>query len=319
MSIFLAALMVAFGLFLLCKGADWLIEAASGLAHKIGVSPLIIGLTIVAFGTSLPELIVSVLAAISGNGEIAFGNVLGSNIANVFLILGLAASIKALSIKQSTINFEMPLAIMAAILMMMMAKDQVISFANGLVFLLGFGVFFIYIILSSINQAKKTQQLSIKPLKKHNNVFLILGLVALAFGGKLTVEGASQIASALGLTQELIGLTIVAVGTSLPELVTSIVGVIKGETDLVIGNIVGSNLFNTFWILGVTSMIMPIEISGRLSFDLWLNIGTFILILVFTYINKTKFLINRWQGGLLFSCYIFYLVIILGRELSWFW
>ncbi|MDO5561868.1 MAG: calcium/sodium antiporter [bacterium] len=318
MSVLLAAVMVAFGLLLLWRGADWLVSGASAIAKGFGVPSIVIGLTVVAFGTSLPELLVSVLAAVKGNSAIAFGNVLGSNIANVLLIFGVCLLIANLPMKKNTIKVEVPLAITAALMLLLFSPDGQLSTTDGIALLIGFAIFFTYTIFSAYKgKNEESQAKKIAPSLNRNQAvraffLIIIGLAALAWGGNLTVDGASAIAAYFGLSQALIGLTIVAVGTSLPELVTSIVGVTKGETDLVIGNIVGSNIFNTWWILGLSTIIKNIQIEGDFRLDLWLNVTTFILVMIFAFLGKPKYTLKRWQGAIflvLYAAYVGFLVV----------
>lgn len=331
MSIWLAIFLVIFGLTSLWKGADWLVSGASTIAKNLGVPAIVIGLTIVAFGTSLPELLVSLLAAIRGNSAIAFGNVLGSNIANVFLILGLSLLMTNLPIKKNTLKIEVLLALAAAVMMLIFSPDGVLSTLDGLALMFGFIIFFTYTIFS-VYKGKKSQDNDEKTVKKINlekdllekrnfanksflkSGFLIIsGLLALAVGGNWTVDGASAIAQAFGLSQALIGLTIVAIGTSLPELVTVIVGTIKGETDLVIGNIIGSNIFNTWWILGLSALINNIKIEGNFSIDLWLNAIAFVLVFAFAFWGKPKYALKKWQGLIFLAIYIAYIWFLIIR------
>ncbi len=321
MEIFIAILMVVAGLVLLVKGADWLIDGASKIAKSFGVPPIVIGLTIVAFGTSLPELLVSVLSAISGNSEIAFGNVVGSNIANVLLIFGVCALISHLPMKKNTLRVEIPLAIAAAVMLLLFSPDGTLSTWDGLILLAGFAIFFTYTIFvarrASENNSVTHEKTTKIPLSKKELVktifFIILGLAGLALGGNFTVNGASSIAATFGLSQALIGLTVVAIGTSLPELVTAIVGTLKKETDLVIGNIVGSNIFNTWWILGLSTVISNIRLSQSFTLDLWLNLATFVLVFIFAFIGKPKHAINRWQGAILLALYLTYMGFLIYR------
>lgn len=318
MSILLAAAMVALGLLLLWRGADWLVGGASTIAKSFGVPPIVIGLTVVAFGTSLPELLVSVLAAVKGSSAIAFGNVLGSNIANVFLIFGVCLLIANLPMKKNTVKLEIPLAIMASLMLLIFSPDGQLSTTDGVALLIGFAVFFSYTLISAYrgkelkNQTKKTVPGLSRNQVARAGFLIVIGLLALAWGGNLTVDGASAIAAYFGLSQALIGLTIVAVGTSLPELVTAIVGTIKGETDLVIGNIVGSNIFNTWWILGLSTVIKNIQIEGDFRLDLWLNVTAFVLVLIFAFLGKPKYALKRWQGAIflvVYAAYVGFLVV----------
>ncbi len=320
MSIWLAIFLLILGLIFLWKGAGWLVSGASAIAKNFGVPTIVIGLTIVAFGTSLPELLVSLLSAIKGNSAIAFGNVLGSNIANVFLIFGISLLIANLPMKKNTLKIEIPLALGAAIMMLIFSPDGVLSTSDGISLMIGFVIFFVYIIFSTYKGKKETivitEDEKEEPKQKNllkSSFAIISGLLALTIGGNWTVDGASAIAQALGLSQALIGLTIVAVGTSLPELVTSIVGTIKGETDLVIGNIVGSNIFNTWWILGLSTLIKNIRIEGDFQIDLWLNVTTFVLVLIFAFWGKPKNSLKKWQGLIFLMIYIAYIWFLIVR------
>ncbi len=320
MSIWWAIFLVLLGLLCLWKGADWLVDGASEIASSLGVPAIVIGLTIVAFGTSLPELLVSVLSAIRGNSDIAFGNVIGSNIANVLLIFGISALIRNLPIKKSTLKVEIPLAIVAAAMLLFFSPDGVLSTYDGLALLGGFGVFFIYTIASARKENNQKQVKSknekaknekIKKVKDSKKIWyasgkLIIGLIVLALGGEWTVNGATTIAQILGWSEALIGATIVAVGTSLPELVTCVIGTLKNEMDLVIGNIVGSNIFNTWWILGLSTVIKNINVQGNFGPSLWLNLFTFVLVIIFAFWGKPKYALKRWQGGIFLVMYILY-------------
>jgi cation:H+ antiporter len=306
-----------------------LVDGASAIARGFGVPPIMIGLTIVAFGTSLPELIVSTSAALGGNSDIAFGNVLGSNIANIFFILGVTLLIGIVAVEKNTVRVEIPIGILAAVLMYVFAPDGVVSRADGIILLLCFLGFFIYTIKSAMAGSKKDKDLAVGKSKKRKKVklgksllLIGLGLVILAMGADFTIDGASKIASLLGLSQIMIGLTIVAVGTSLPELVTSVVGALKKETEIVVGNLVGSNIFNTLWILGVTSVITPVGVERGLEFDLIMNILTFVLVFLCVVVFRNKkqgnYVLQRWQGGLLLLGYVIYMIVIINRELHFF-
>jgi cation:H+ antiporter len=255
MSIALAILMLVGGLAALIKGADWLVDGASSLARRLGISPIVIGLTIVAFGTSAPELIVNLVAAFRGNTDIAIGNIVGSNIANVLLILGIAGLITPLVVKKNTVWKEIPLALLACILVLIMASDAVLTgrSANTLdridgIVLIAFFIIFLYYTFGISKVEAEGEDVETHPLTPTIG-WIIAGLALLVVGGKFAVDGATEIATSLGISERLIGLTVVAVGTSLPELLTSAVAASKGKADIAIGNVVGSNIFNVFWIL----------------------------------------------------------------------
>ncbi len=311
------------GIFLLIKGADYLVDGSSSLAKKFKVPTLVIGLTIVAFGTSMPELVVNVLAALSDSGDIAFGNVVGSNIANILLILGITASIGSIKVQHSTTWKEIPFSLLAAIVLLVFAStmfldklalSSILRF-EGILLLLFFGIFLYYVFeLAKRNKSQmEDDKLEIKKLSSMKILLYILGgLVALYFGGKWTVEGAVALARLIGMSEYFISLTIVAVGTSLPELITSIIAALKGDSDMAIGNVVGSNIFNIFWILGVSSLIAPIAIPAFAIIDLWVLLGTTFLLFLFIFIGK-KHELERWQGIVFVLMYIIYIIYLIMR------
>jgi len=311
------------GIFLLVKGADYLIKGSSSLANKIGIPTLVIGLTIVAFGTSMPELIVNIFAAIRGSAEVAFGNIIGSNIANILLVLGLVAIIHPIKLKISTVWKEIPFSFLAVVVLFISSNYLLIDKINissltrvsGLIML----CFFIIFIYYSIEMAKKSRKELDKKdvgIKKYNNfkIFLMImgGLIGLYFGGKWVVDGAIFIAQKIGISKFLISATIVAIGTSLPELVTGVVAARRKEDDLAVGNSVGSNIFNIFWILGITAIIAPVIIPNFINTDIIiLGLITFLLF-IFLFIGK-RHEIERWQGIMFLLFYIAYIIFITIR------
>ncbi len=308
-------ILLLIGFLLLVKGADYFVEGASGIARFFKIPSLIIGLTIVAFGTSAPEAAVSISAAINGNNGIAIGNVLGSNIFNIGFILGLAAMIYPLKVDISTIKKEIPLTLVGAVLLFVFAWDSVlgsskvwiISRNEGIAFLILF-IIFIYYILESVSMSRETlkaeESLPHKNLNiKSSSFFTVAGLIGVIVGGRLVVSSASSIATSLGMSQTLIGLTIVAVGTSLPELVTCIIAARKKESDIVVGNIVGSNIFNALFVIGASSVLHPIPVDPNLFFDLILNIILTIALLVFSVTGRK---LIKFEGFVLFSLYAVY-------------
>jgi cation:H+ antiporter len=314
----LVYLLFFIGFVLLIKGADFLVDGASSVAKKLKISNIVIGLTIVAFGTSAPELIVNIMASIKGNSDLAIGNVVGSNIANILLILGISAVIYPLAVKKGTVLKEIPLSLLAAVSLWFMVNDSLIDNASasvlsridGFILLMFFSIFLYYTFGISKVEGKEEK---VKEFKTATSIlFVLIGIVFLTIGGKWIVDGAIIIAQQLGMSEALIGLTIVAVGTSLPELATSAVAAYKKNPDIAIGNVVGSNIFNIFWILGVSSLIKPIVFSAELNFDIYfLGVATSFLFLSM-FIGK-KHLLERWQGILFLLTYVAYLVFLIIR------
>jgi len=310
------------GLVLLLKGADYLVDGSSSLAKKLKVPTLVIGLTIVAFGTSMPELIVNIIAALKGSGDIAFGNIVGSNIANILLILGLTSIIRNLKVQHSTTWKEVPFSLLAVVVLFVFASKltldrldihSVLRF-EGIILILFFIIFLYYVFeLARRNKNQlEDNKLEIKKLSNWKIWFYIVGgLAALYFGGQWVVDGAISLARLLGLSEYFISLTIVAVGTSLPELITSIIATLKKDDDLAVGNIVGSNIFNIFWILSVSAIITPIILPSFAIIDLAVLFVTTLLLFLFMFIGK-KHELERWQGVifiLLYIVYIYYLIV----------
>lgn len=298
------------GFVILTLGAESLVRGASSIALKLGLSPLIIGLTIVAFGTSAPELAVSIKSAVAGNSGIALGNVIGSNIANIGLILGITALIRPIKIESQMVKRDIPIMIAASLLFWGLLLDDGLSFIDGailttlLVTYLSYSYFTADKQTSAENEAEaagQSQWLSI--------IFIIVGISMLVGGGILFVDGAVALAQSFGISEIIVGLTIVAIGTSMPELVTSIVAALKGQSDIAIGNVVGSNLFNILGILGVTALIHPIIGNDISALDWQVMIGLAVMLLPFAY---TGLRIGRREGAILvlgYLAYISYLVI----------
>lgn len=313
-------ILLLLGFIFLIKGADFLVEGASSIARKWGVSPLVIGLTVVAFGTSMPELMVSLLSSINGSSDLAIGNVVGSNIANTLLILGVAAVIFPLKVTSGTVWKEIPLSLLAVLVLAVLANDALIDGASssaltridGLAFLSFFLIFLYYTF--GISKIKDSDEEDGIPTHKIYVALgmVLLGLTGLMIGGNWVVTSSSEIAKTLGLSEKLIGLTIVAIGTSLPELFTSAIAAYKHRADIAIGNVVGSNIFNVFFVLGTSSSIHSISYAPALNFDLMVaGIATAILFL-FMFIGKSHSL-DRWQGAIFILLYIAYLVFLVLR------
>jgi len=315
----LTYILFVLGFIFLIKGADLLVDGSSSIATRLGVSNLVIGLTIVSFGTSAPELLVNIIASFQGASDIGIGNILGSNIANIFLILGVAALIYPLRIKSSTTWKEIPLNFLAAIVLFLMANDllidkmpaSILSRIDGMILILFFIIFMYY----SVGLAK-SEEANHSNYKKYSTseavVLTIVGCVGLAFGGKWVVDGAIEIASAFGLSEALMGLTIVAIGTSLPELATSAVAAYKKNTDIAIGNVVGSNIFNIFWVLGISATIRPLPFSQMINTDILVFIFATLLLFIFSFTGGKK-RIERVEGGIFVAAYIAYIVFLVIR------
>lgn len=322
---FLEILLLLVGFVVLIKGADFLVSGASSAAKKYGISNLAIGLTVVAFGTSMPELIVSLLSAINGKNDASFGNVIGSNNFNLLFILGVAGLIYPLVVHRNTVKWEVPLSLVAAGVLYLLVNDKlvwgatdvpegydgVLSRLDSIVLLLFFSGFLFYI-YRTMKQAPETEQGEIKIYKTSIAIVLIIaGLVMLIFGGQLVVDNAIAIAHRYGLSEKLIGLTILAAGTSLPELATSTVAAYRKNTDIAIGNVVGSNIFNIFFILGITGVIHPINYNAAMNFDLKLLGAATILLMIFMFTLNTRKL-DRWEAALMLAGYIVYTVVLVN-------
>jgi len=324
MNIFDISLFVI-GFIFLIKGADFLVDGASAIAKKLKVSDLIIGLTIVAFGTSAPELIVNIFASAQGNTQIAIGNILGSNIINIFVILGISSIIFPLLVTKGTVWKEIPFCLFATILFGILANDNLIfrnniteiSRLDGFVLIIFFLFFIFYILNTARKQRNENKDKSALDIKQYNYLksflFIIIGLIALNIGAKWVVDGAVEVASFLGVSQSLIALTIVALGTSLPELATSAMAAFKKNTDIAIGNIVGSNIFNILLILGISSMIRPLKFNIASNIDIIIAILAPLLLFITMFTGRKKHVLELWEGMLFLFIYLVYLIFVVYR------
>lgn len=312
-------LLLIVGLALIVKGADWLTNGASDVARKFNVSELMIGLTIVALGTSTPEFVVSAISAINGNPELAIGNVVGSNIINVLFILGITAIICPLKVEKQVVNKDIPWSLLAATLFLIVASgvfingdvENIISRQSGLILLCVFITFLYYSILTAKNNVSSTteEEEVAKPQPLWKSILLIiLGLAGLVFGGDFFVDSASEIAIVLGLSKSIVGLTIVAIGTSLPELATSIAAAIKGKAGMAIGNVVGSNIFNILFILGACATITPLKMGGITGIDLLVQLACTLLIWFFA---RTSYRLSKIEGVMLTLTYVAYVTYLI--------
>lgn len=307
----LNTVLIVLGIILVLWGADRMTEGSVALAERFNVSQLTIGLTIVAMGTSLPEFCVSLVSALKGTPDLAVGNIVGSNIFNALLIVGVAAMVTPINITLTTVRKDIPFALVASVLLMMMCFDGKISRLNGAILLAMFAIFMV-ITFKTAGQDPQTQN-DDKPAKKPMKlwlcvVFIIAGLGALILGSELFVNGATKVATLLGVSQAVIGLTIVAGGTSLPELATSVVAARKGNSGIAIGNVLGSNVFNILFILGVTGVISPMHMQGITMMDLSVMVTAMIMLWLFSY---TKLTLERWEGAVLTATFLIYLGYLL--------
>ncbi|MCF8368614.1 MAG: calcium/sodium antiporter [Bacteroidales bacterium] len=302
----------------LILGATWLVDGASAIAKKRHISNLVIGLTIVAFGTSSPELVVNILAATSGNSGFSFGNVVGSNIINILIILGLSAVVYPMAVKSPTIWIEIPLCLLSAVILLIIANDvyldgsdgSTISRVDGLM-LIGFFLVFMYYMWFAMKRGDDEHDIRLKEMSSTKSVVLVVvGMIILAGGGQVIVYFASKFAVDYGISDRIIGLTILSIGTSLPELSTSMVAAFKKNVDISIGNIIGSNLFNTFLILGVSSTIQPIKLDIGSNLDLLVNILATILVFVFVFTRRGR-KIDRLEGSVMVLVYVVYMFFVL--------
>lgn len=310
------SLLLLFGFIILVKSADWLVVGASALAKRYSVSDLAIGLTIVAFGTSAPELVVNIFAAVQNHQEIAYSNVIGSNIFNLFAILGIAGLITPIVVQSSTVWKEIPISFIAIVILFLFSNDFIqsqshtLSRVDGLALLVLFSLFLLYV-YKQLKVQKETIEINVKVIPTWKTItYIAIGLVGLVIGGRLITINAVEIAHLFNISEKVIGLTIVAVGTSLPELATSVVAAIKKNNDIAVGNIIGSNIFNIFLILGVSSTLNPIVYRKDFNLDLYfLSIGTLILFMAMFTGKKKK--LDRWEAALLLLLYILYVLFLI--------
>lgn len=318
----LSVMFFVVGIGLLVAGGDALVRGASALAARLGVAPVAIGMTVVAFGTSAPELVVNLSAALGGKSEIGFGNVVGSNIANIGLLVGMTALIAPLTVNSVIVAREIPMMVLATLLAIVLGMDawlggghSAFGRGDGLALLLLFGVF-VYYTLAEVLRGRGDDALVIESGAQmrvssglaRSAALIVLGLVVLVVGSELAVRGATGIARALGMSDVVIGLTIVAVGTSLPELATSVVAARKGAVDMAVGNIVGSNIFNLLFIYGLTMAIAPATVPDSGGIDLLVALGFAIALLVMAWTGNRR--VTRGEGGALICCYAAYVIYL---------
>lgn len=317
----LTYILFVLGFVILISGANLLVEGSASIAKKLSIPSIVIGLTVVSFGTSAPEFIVNIFSTVQGNTDIAIGNILGSNIVNILLILGVSSVIYPLATKENTVWKEIPLSLLAAILLGVMVNDKLIdggTFSgltriDGVVFL-AFFIIFLYYTFGISKVSGENTDLEIKEMTHmKSSLYVAGGLLGLVFGGKWIVDGAIKIAEGFNVSQSLIGLTVVAIGTSLPELATSAVAAYKKQTDIAIGNVVGSNIFNIFWVLGFSSLIRPLPFSKNSDVDIMITILSSLILFLIMFIGK-KHTVERWQGILMIIIYVGYVAYLIGTK-----
>lgn len=301
--------LLALGFVLLGKGADWFVEGAAGIAAKFGIPQLVIGLTIVAMGTSAPEAAVSIAASLKGSADITIGNVVGSNIMNILVILGCASVITPLMLARSTARIEIPFVIAITALLYFQGMDGVISFFDGIVLCVGFVVYLLYLYRMAVNSAPPEEEEQGEEMSLSKCILWTLGgLAVIIAGSNVTVNAATAIAVFMGLSERIIGLTIVALGTSLPELFTSVTAARKGNADIAIGNIVGSNIFNILFVVALSALIVDIPFDKAFSFDSYVAIAAAVLLWLCVLPRER---LARWAGALMlvsYGAYLWYII-----------
>lgn len=309
MELMIKWVLLAVGFAMLVKGADWFVDGAAGIADRFGVPQLVIGLTIVAMGTSAPEAAVSITAALRGNAGITIGNIVGSNILNILIILGVTAAIVAVPVARSTIRCEIPYMIgMTGLLLVFGYTEKQVSFLEGIFLWIAFLIYLAYLMHMAMKDKQETEQKKEKLPVWKLLLLAIGGLILVVSGSDVTVDAATAIAERAGLSQRLIGLTIVALGTSLPELFTSVSAAIKGNSDIAIGNIVGSNVFNILFVVGTTALITPVGFEKKFVLDTLIAVGAGALLLICV---RKKAQLKRPAGILMLLCYGGYLIYLL--------
>jgi cation:H+ antiporter len=336
MDLFLSLVLLIVGFVVLIKGADFLVDGASAVAKKFDISDIIIGLTIVSFGTSAPELVVNIAAAWEGKNDMIIGNVLGSNIFNTCLIVGVAGMIYPLAVQRATVRQELPFSIFIVVLMFLLANDALlwgtdsfISHIDGWIILALFGVFLYYIYRNSKNKDIAGIDAEVDAIETMSTgksaLWVIGGMIGLVLGGKLVLDNAVVFAQYFGMTERVIGLTVIAIGTSLPELATSVVAALKKNSDIAVGNVVGSNIFNILLVLGVSAAIAPtpIHYDTAANFDIYFLIGSTLLLTFFLFVGTrikpsaggaATYTIDRWQAALLFIAVVVYIIYLLVNQ-----
>lgn len=305
MTIIFDILFIILGVWCVLKGADYLTEGAAAVARRMHIPEMIIGLTIVAAGTSAPELFVSVVSALKGTSDMAVGNVVGSNIMNTMLIVGVAAMVAPMKISKNTVKKDLPFTVAASMLLLFLAFDHFLGHVGGFMLLAGFALFMTYSIYSASRSPEHdSNDLVVQMSKLKSAIFVLGGLLLLIVGSNVFVDHASQLAFSMGISEGVVGLTVVAGGTSLPELATTVVAARKGQSALAIGNVIGSNVFNILLILGLTATIHPLQIEGITTIDMAVMLLSVSFVWIFCF---TRLKVERWEGFVLLIGYLAYL------------
>ena len=308
----MSSLYIILGIVMVLWGADRLTDGATALAQRMNIPQIVIGLTIVAMGTSMPEFFVSLVSALRGTTDMAVGNIVGSNIFNTLLIVGVAALVAPMAISRNTVKKDMPFAVVASVLLAGMSMDGEISVADAFLLFVMFLLFMAYTLRLAKKEVPEENTMVKNMAVWKGCFFVVLGLACLVIGSNLFVEGATKVARLLGVSDAVIGLTIVAGGTSLPELATSAVAAYKGRSAIAIGNVVGSNVFNILMILGITGMICPMDLQGITMVDLSVMLGSIILLWLFSF---TKYTVARWEGAVLALAFCGYMGWLIAHTL----
>lgn len=309
------------GLVLLVKGADLFVTGASSVARRFHIPSLIIGLTIVAFGTSAPEAAVSITSALNGQSDITMGNIIGSNMFNLLVVVGIAAWILPFKVKETIIAKEFPFTLLGCLAVLVLTYDVLlqngsvnsINRTDGLVLLMFFGIFMYYLLSVALKAVKenKTEEVMVTISMPKSVIYLVIGIVGIVLGGDIAVDAASAIAMDWGMSEAMVGLTIIAIGTSLPELMTSVVAARKGESDIALGNVIGSNIFNIFFILGISAVITPVSVSAVVAFDALLLAVISVIAFCFALTDRR---FSKGEGAVLILFYVAYMAFVIIRN-----
>ena len=305
----LQLILLAVGFVMLVKGADWFVGGAVGIADRFHIPPIIIGLTIVAMGTSAPEAAVSITSAFQGVADITVGNIVGSNILNVLIILGLSAAIIPLAVTKSTIKVDLPFLTAITALLLVVGVDGTIALLGGIILIACFAGYMAYLIIDTVKYSSQVEDVDVSTMKVSKAVvLLVIGMGLIILGSKFAVNAATEIARILGMSERTIGLTIVALGTSLPELFTSVAAAMKGNADIAVGNIVGSNIFNILFVIGISALIVPVPFAAAFIPDMIICIAISVFLWI---LCRVKHSLPRWSGFAMLAAYAGYLVYLL--------